>query len=92
MAGVRRYRDDGDGLGDGGIWGSGVAEMDGVAGGIYSGDTGVDSLHRILYLISSHTILSYDELYTPSFASFDLTRSFRDFVWIRAIAWILAAG
>ena len=31
---------------------TGVAEMDGVTGGIYSGDPGVDSLHRILDLIS----------------------------------------
>jgi len=67
--------------------------MDGVTGGgIYSGDPGVVSLHRIWYLISSHTILSCNELHTPSFASFDLTHSFRDFVWIHAIAWVLAAG
>jgi len=38
---------------------TGVAEMDGVMGGIYSGDPGVDSVHRILYLISSHLISSY---------------------------------
>jgi len=57
MAGVRRYRKNGDGLGDGGVRGSGVAEMDGVTGGIYSGDPGVDSLHRILYLISYHLII-----------------------------------
>ena len=31
--------------------------MDGVTGGIYSRDPGVDSLHRILYLISSHLII-----------------------------------
>jgi len=38
-------------------WDTGVAEMDGVMGGIYSGNPGVDSLHRILYLISSHLII-----------------------------------
>jgi len=57
MTDVRRYKDNGDGLGDGGVRGSEVAEMDGVTGGIYSGDPGVDSLHRILYLISYHPII-----------------------------------
>jgi hypothetical protein len=38
---------------------TGVAVMDGVTGGIYSGDTGVDSLHRILYLVSYHLISSH---------------------------------
>jgi hypothetical protein len=34
----------------------GAAERDGVMWGIYLGDPGVDSLHRILYLVSSHTM------------------------------------
>jgi hypothetical protein len=38
---------------------TGVAEMDEVTGGIYSGDSGVDSLHRILYLVSYHLISSH---------------------------------
>jgi len=38
---------------------TGVVEMDRVTGGIYSGHPGVDSLHHILYLISSHIISSY---------------------------------
>jgi hypothetical protein len=57
MAAVRRYRDDGDGLGNGGVQGSWVAEMDELTGGIYSGDPGADSLHRILYVISYHLII-----------------------------------
>jgi len=56
MAGVRWYRDNGDGLGDGGVRGSGVAEMDRVTGVTYSVDPGVDSLHHILYLVSHHLI------------------------------------
>jgi hypothetical protein len=37
---------------------TGVAEMDGVTGGIYSGDPGVDSLHRIMHhLVSYHLII-----------------------------------
>jgi len=37
-----------------GVYGdTGVAELDGVMGDIYSGDPGVDSMHRILDLISS---------------------------------------
>jgi hypothetical protein len=71
---------------------TGVVEMDGVTGSIYLGDPRVDNLHCILYLISSHTILSYHKLFHPSVASFDVTHSFRDFVWIRAIVSILAAG
>jgi hypothetical protein len=56
-AGLRRYRDDGDRLGDRGVRGSGVADMDRATEGIYSGDPGVDSLLRILYLISYHLII-----------------------------------
>jgi len=42
----------------GAYWDTGVAEMDGVMGGIYSGDPGVDSLHLVSYhLISSHLII-----------------------------------
>jgi hypothetical protein len=48
--------DSADGLGDGGVRGSWVAEMNRVMGGIYSGDPGVDSLHHLLYLVSYHTI------------------------------------
>ena len=36
---------------------TGVVEMDRVTGGIYSEDPGVESLHHILYLISSHLIV-----------------------------------
>jgi hypothetical protein len=57
---------------------TGVAEMDEVMGGIFSGDPGVDSLHRSCIstcIISSHLILLYNELHTLSFSSFDLTRS-----------------
>jgi hypothetical protein len=68
---------------------AGVTEMGCAMGSIYLGDSGVDLVSR---LASSHNFLSYNELYTPSFASFDLTRSFRDSVWIHAIAWILTAG
>jgi len=91
-AGVRRYRDEGDRLGEGGC-----TEMDGATGSIYSGDPGIDRLssalasHLASRLVSSHIFLLYNELYTPSFASFDLTCSFRDSVWIHAIAWNLTA-
>jgi hypothetical protein len=37
--------------------------MDGVTGGIYSGDPGVDSWHLVSRLVSSHLIPSY---HTPS--------------------------
>jgi len=53
---------------------AGVTEMGCAMGSIYSGDPGVDRSHLI------YIILSYNELYTPSFASFDLTRSARHFV------------
>ena len=69
-----------------------MTKIDRVTLGIYLGDLGVHSLHRILYLISSQAILSFNELQTLSFASFNLTGSFRDLVWIRPIAWILAAS
>jgi len=52
-------------------WPTGVTEMVGVTGSIYSGDHGVDR---------SHIILSYDESHTPSFPSFDPTPSFGDIV------------
>jgi len=42
----------------GGYGDTGVAEMDRVTVGIYLGDPGVDSLHRILYLVS-HIISSH---------------------------------
>jgi len=41
--------------------------------------------------ISSHIILSYPKLCTPSFTLFDLSRSFWDSMWIHTIAWILTA-
>jgi len=66
--------------------------MEGVMGSIYSGDPGVDSLHRILYLISYHLISLYNEIHILSFPSFHLTRSFRDSMWIHANACILTAG
>jgi len=66
----------------------GVAQKDGVKGDIYLRDPGVDSLHSILYFI----ILSYHELYSPYFALFDLTCTFRDSEWICANALILTAG
>jgi hypothetical protein len=68
---------------------AGVTEMGCALGSIYFGDPGVDLVSR---LASSHIFLSYSEVYTPSFASFDLTRSFRNSVFIRATAWIITAA
>jgi len=52
---------------------TGITEVDGATGSIYLEDPGVDT-------ISSCIILSYNQLHTVSFPSFDLTHSFRDFV------------
>ena len=39
---------------------TGVAEMDGMTGSIYSGDPGVDSLHHLVsHIISSHYTTNY---------------------------------
>jgi len=51
---------------------TGVRERVGVTGSIYSGDDGV-------YRTSGCIIISYIELHTLSFPTFDLTRSCRDF-------------
>jgi hypothetical protein len=59
MAGVRRYRDDADGLANGGepgYRGGGEGRSD---GGIFWGDPGVDSWDRILYLDSYHLVSSH---------------------------------
>jgi hypothetical protein len=72
---------------------TGVAEMDRVTEGIYSGDPSVDSLHGILYLvlylISYHLIIYKSQ--TPSFTPFEYTGFLRDWVWNPAITWILTA-
>ena len=61
---------------------AGVTEMGCATGSMYLGDPRVDR---------SDIILSYNKLDTTSFESFDHTRSFRDSVWIHAIAWVLTA-
>jgi len=77
---------------------TGVAEMDGVTGGIYWGDTGVDSLHRILYLVSYHLISShiisshYTMNYTLHLSNPLISLALSDTSWIHAAAWILTAG
>ena len=50
MAGVRRYRDDGDGLSDGEAHGDkGITEVDWAMGSIYLAGPGVDRHYLILY-------------------------------------------
>jgi len=49
-----------------------MTEVDWAMGSIYLRDAGVDRHHLIL--------LSYNEIHNLSFPTFDLTRSFRDFV------------
>jgi len=63
-------------------------------GSINLGNPGVDRhlFDPVLDLSASHIILSYNELYTPSFTPVDLTLSFQDSVWVHAIPWIHTAG
>jgi hypothetical protein len=49
---------------------TGVAELDRVTGSIHSGDSGVDSLHRILYLVSYHHISSHLIIHRITHSSF----------------------
>jgi len=53
---------------------TGEVERDGVTGGIYPGDPGVDSLHRILYLISSYHTTNYTLLLWHRLISLALPR------------------
>jgi len=64
---------------------TGVTEMDGATGSIYSGDPGVDRLssHRILYhLISSYHTTNYTLYLSQLLISLALSE----------ISWILTAG
>jgi hypothetical protein len=64
---------------------SGVMEMDGVTGSIYSGDPGVDG-------ISSYIILSHTTNYTVYLFQLLLSLALSEISWTHAIAWILTAG
>ena len=54
---------------------SGVTEVDGVPGSIYSADLGVDR-HHLISISSNHLM----KIHTLSFPTFGLTRSVRDLV------------
>ena len=92
MPGARRYRDDGDGLGDGGVWGSSGTGDGLCVRGYIIGSPRIGDFHYLLYLISYLLICFYNEVHTLSFPLFRLTRSFRDSMWIYAMEWIITAG
>jgi len=78
-AGVQRYRDNGDGLGDWGVqwysgWGDGWSDRDYIFGR-HRG-----RLFRSYRILSYHLITLHNEIHTASFASSALTRSVRHFV------------
>jgi hypothetical protein len=93
-AGVGRYRDDGNGLGDRGIWGyrgggDGWSDGEHIFGRPRSRQL---TSHLGSHLVSSCMFFLYHELYTPSFASCDPTRTFQVCMRICAIVWILTTG
>jgi len=70
---------------------AGVVEMHGVTGSIYSGDPGVDSLHHILNLISSHHLVIQRILHYI-FRIVLITLTLSEITRIHLISWTLTAG